>query len=281
MRVRLCRDPAAFLSVADGFLQVDPFSTSVIGVVTRRCLSSGERPGSGGLWAVVEDDGGDCCGLAMHTPPHPLFLSRMPQVAAAALADALADGGVTLAGVNGAAESTTAFAQAWARRTGRSSTPVTAMRMYRLGLLTCPSRVSGRAGLARDPDDVDQVARWLAAFHDEAVPLHPTEDWLAFAQRRVAAGQVHLWHDHGRPVSLAAVSAPVAGVVRVGPVYTPGSLRRKGYGAAVTAAASAAVLAAGAEHVVLYADLANPTSNSIYQAIGYRPDHDAEERILH
>jgi hypothetical protein len=41
-----------------------------------------------------------------------------------------------------------------------------------------------------------------------------------------------------------------------------------------------AALAAGAGHVVLYADLANPTSNSIYQAIGYRFNHDAESRLF-
>jgi hypothetical protein len=41
---------------------------------------------------------------------------------------------------------------------------------------------------------------------------------------------------------------------------------------------SGCAVAAGAEHVVLYTDLANPTSNSIYQAIGFRPEHDAEER---
>ncbi len=217
----------------------------------------------------------------MHTPPRPLFLSRMPQLAAAALADALAARGLEPEGVIGEAESTAVFAEAWCRRTGRSSTIATAMRMYRLVQLDRPNDVPGRAALARDPDEAGLVADWLAAFHDEATPLHPTEDWAAFAARRIAAGQVHLWHDGGRPVSLAAVSAPVAGVARIGPVYTPASQRRNGYGAAVTAAASAAALAAGAEHVVLYTDLANPTSNSIYRAIGFRPDHDAEERILH
>lgn len=48
----------------------------------------------------------------------------------------------------------------------------------------------------------------------------------------------------------------------------------------MTAEATAAAVRAGAAHVVLYTDLANPTSNSIYQAIGYRPDHDAEERTF-
>jgi predicted GNAT family acetyltransferase len=63
-------------------------------------------------------------------------------------------------------------------------------------------------------------------------------------------------------------------------VYTPPAYRRRGYGAAVTAHATAAALAAGAEHVVLYTDLSNPTSNSIYQKIGFVPDHEAEERDL-
>ena len=48
----------------------------------------------------------------------------------------------------------------------------------------------------------------------------------------------------------------------------------------VTAKATAAGLSAGAQRVVLYMDLANPTSNSIYQSIGYVPDHDAEERAF-
>jgi predicted GNAT family acetyltransferase len=64
----------------------------------------------------------------------------------------------------------------------------------------------------------------------------------------------------------------------VGPVYTPPARRGRGFGSAVTADATAAAIAAGADHVVLYTDLSNPTSNAIYQTIGYRVDHDAEER---
>ncbi len=96
----------------------------------------------------------------------------------------------------------------------------------------------------------------------------------------LGARQVHLWLDEDAFVSLAAVSAPAAGVARVGPVYTPPRHRGQAYGAAVTATATAAALSAGAEHVVLYTDLGNPTSNSIYQSIGYRADHDAEERAF-
>jgi predicted GNAT family acetyltransferase len=63
---------------------------------------------------------------------------------------------------------------------------------------------------------------------------------------------------------------------RIGPVYTPPDLRRRGYASAVVAAASQAQLDAGARFCFLFTDLANPTSNRIYQAIGYEPVRDVE-----
>ncbi len=59
--------------------------------------------------------------------------------------------------------------------------------------------------------------------------------------------------------------------MRVGPVYTPPELRGRGYASAITAAATQRILASGRRFCFLYTDLANPTSNSIYQQIGYRP----------
>lgn len=50
-----------------------------------------------------------------------------------------------------------------------------------------------------------------------------------------------------------------------------GPLRGHGYAGAATAEVSRAALAAGATEVLLFADLANPTSNGLYQRIGYRP----------
>jgi predicted GNAT family acetyltransferase len=66
-------------------------------------------------------------------------------------------------------------------------------------------------------------------------------------------------------------------VTRIGPVYTPPPERRRGYASACVAAASQLALSAGAERCMLYANLANPTSNSIYQQIGYRPVCDAQD----
>ncbi|MEJ7703884.1 MAG: GNAT family N-acetyltransferase [Geodermatophilaceae bacterium] len=88
-----------------------------------------------------------------------------------------------------------------------------------------------------------------------------------------------LWCVDGEPVSYAATRPPVASMSRIGPVFTPPEHRERGYASAVTAAAAAAAwaLAAGACHVVLFTDLANPVSNSIYPRLGFRPVHDAVE----
>jgi predicted GNAT family acetyltransferase len=68
---------------------------------------------------------------------------------------------------------------------------------------------------------------------------------------------------------MAMLRAPAAGVSRIGPVFTPQNARGRGYGSAVTAAAADCALEAGVDDVVLFADLANPTSNGIYQGIGF------------
>ena len=278
MDVQLFGDAAPFLTEAAGYLASDPFSANVIAVYAGRVGTGRQPKGPDDLWVAVSESG-SVVGMAMHTPPYRLFVARMPDRAAAVLADALADQARPLPGVNGESAAGAAFAAAWQERTCQKATVDVRMRMYRLGELHPPTDVTGESRLA-GAGDTGLAAGWAAAYHDEAQPHAPAGDWSAWAARRIEAGELYLWIEGGVPVAMAAHSAPAAGVARVGPVYTPPSLRRSGFGAAVTAAVSAAALDAGAVHVVLYTDLSNPTSNAIYQAIGYQPDHDAEERAF-
>ena len=84
-----------------------------------------------------------------------------------------------------------------------------------------------------------------------------------------------MWEVDGVPVAQATARPVVAGMSRIGPVYTPPEHRRHGYGAAVTAAASRWALGAGARCVVLFTDATNPTTNALYPRLGYRYRHDA------
>jgi predicted GNAT family acetyltransferase len=58
-------------------------------------------------------------------------------------------------------------------------------------------------------------------------------------------------------------------VGRVGPVYTPAEHRRRGYGAAITSAVVEHLLPLTTT-VMLYTDAANPTSNGVYERLGFR-----------
>lgn len=265
--------------MAEAWLAVDPLSTSILGGMLTGVLTGARKEPAGTRWIVVLNDG-NVVGAAMHTPPYHPFLPRLPAGAAAAVVSALLASGQEFTGVTGEAGSVTEFADSWAAQTGGTSSVAVSMRMYRLGLLAPPVGIPGHANRAT-LSDIDLLADWLARFHAEATPHSPAEDPTTTAARRVATDQLWLWKRDDRPVSLAIGTPPVAGVATIAPVYTPAEHRRHGYGAAVTAQATWACLDSGARDVVLYTDLANPTSNSIYQQIGYRPDHDAQERQLH
>ncbi len=76
---------------------------------------------------------------------------------------------------------------------------------------------------------------------------------------------------------MAGKSRPTAHGISVGPVYTPPSLRGRGYATALVAELSQHLLDSGYQFTTLFTDLANPTSNSIYQKIGYQPVCDFTE----
>jgi hypothetical protein len=98
---------------------------------------------------------------------------------------------------------------------------------------------------------------------------------------RVERGTVYLWEREGDVVSMAAAVGPTPNGMRVGAVYTPPEHRGHGYASALVAALSQDLLDRGRTFTMLYTDLANPTSNAIYQRIGYVPVSDPLElRVL-
>jgi predicted GNAT family acetyltransferase len=221
-----------------------------------------------GWWAQA---GGAVTAAFMHTPPYPVALTVMPPGVASALAETLATRGRAVAGVNGDGRAAAAFAAAWQARTAQPSRVSVRMRMYRLAELRHPDPAPrGRARLATAAD-TGLLLAWLAAFSEEATPGSPETVRTEFVADRLSFGGLTLWQQGGTPVSLAGQLRPAAGQVRVGPVYTPPGWRGRGFGAAVTATVCQAALDAGAREVLLFTDLANPTSNALYQRLGFRP----------
>jgi predicted GNAT family acetyltransferase len=123
-----------------------------------------------------------------------------------------------------------------------------------------------------DAADRDLLITWTTCFRREIGEA--IRDVADSVDEKLPYGGLTLWEVDGVPVSMAGGTRLEAGMVRVLAVYTPSGLRGRGYAGAVTSVVSRAALDAGAVDVVLFTDLANPTSNALYQRLGYRPVED-------
>ena len=272
MAWQLTGDVGAYLAAAGGFLRANAVRNTIMLSVAETLQAQGPAVfGDGtplfGWWA--EPDGAVRAAL-LHTPPYPILLTVLPPGAATALAAELAARDRHPPGVNAAPAPAQEFAAAWTQQTGQRYRMGMRMRLYELGRLQPPDpHPPGQARTALE-EDRDLLLAWLDAFYDEAGPEGPRES-RRVVDDRLAFGGLVFWEHDGAPVSLAGWAKPAAGLARIGPVYTPPELRGRGFGAAVTAAVTQAALDGGAGGVLLFTDLSNPTSNTLYQRLGFAP----------
>ena len=271
MRVRFHDDVSDFASVAVPLLERDPvLHTIELSLLRGRTLTA-EAPLLVTVW-----EGDRPVGAALQTPPQPLLCTGLQAVALPEVVAEVVGVRPDLTGVRGLRGTALEFARCWQARTGATTVADDVDRLYRLGVPRWPT-VPGAFRLAVDADR-DLLVRWLCAFAAEA--FHHDPDPVradAAIEAATAAGSVYvLWTVDGTAVSLAGVRQPAAGVARIGPVYTPENRRRNGYGSAATAHAAQWAQDVGAADVVLFADLANPISNAIYQRMGFEPVADTQ-----
>ena len=265
MDVSFTSDVEEYAAAVEAFLLGDPVLNNVALTVLAQ-LRDGVPFGNGRPAFAVVRDGDIVVGAASRTPPHPLLLASMCTDAIDALAEAWpAD---DAPGVTGIADTSAIFAARWAARTGRSARRTLVLRIYRLSAVTAASEVPGALRPA-SMDDADLVTAWAVAFSgDTGATLGDVRPRIV---HRIAARHVFLWELSGRPVALTVHGPAVGGIVRISLVYTPPELRRRGYATACVADVSRLALDDGARGCMLYADLANATSNAIYQRLGYWP----------
>lgn len=229
-------------------------------------------------FAYVEGEEGVVTAAALRTPPRRMLASTMDAATADALMGAWLDGDPELPGVGAPRAVAQSLARAWEQRTGGRTTLAVAEALHTLDRVRDPVRpASGRLRTAT-ADDREFLVQWMRAFSLEA-GLEDGPEAEHMVERAVRSGRLYVWED-GEPAAMVGTNPPVAQVVRIGPVYTPPGRRSRGYASSAVAAVSRAALAGGARQCMLYTDLANPTSNRIYAALGYRRAADWEEHAF-
>jgi predicted GNAT family acetyltransferase len=280
VEVRRFDDVAAFFAHAAPFLERREAEHNLILGMRNRLLRDPHSFGDEDPYLAVAESGGEVVAVAFRTPPYSLGLSQVEDESAV---DAFAEDvrGAELGGVFGPVAAAERFAARWQELTGTAAKISLRERVYEATEAFPPEGVPGLRRAYR-PEDHDVAAAWMHAFTTEALPAAAParrDDGAAFVARRVndPDGGLVVWEDGGAPVSIAGFGSPTPNGIRIGPVYTPPELRGRGYASALVGELTASLLAGGRRFCFLFTDLANPTSNSIYQRVGYRPVGDVTD----
>ncbi|MFH1467319.1 MAG: GNAT family N-acetyltransferase [Pseudomonadota bacterium] len=267
MPVHRFTDPEPFLARTRGWLLERPAENAQLLGVAGQALATPSYYRRALFW-LVEEDGRPLL-VAVTNPPRPLMMCQSAEEGLDDLLDSVREAWGELPGVFGPRPLATGFARRW----GGAWREAMALRLYELReVLPDPRRPEGTLRRALEAD-LPSLIHWIEAFDHEAhlTAIPPAEETAA---RLLEGGRAWFFERGGQRVALVAGAVDHGILARIGMVYTPPALRGQGFASAATAAFSEALLQQGATTCLLFTDLANPTSNAIYQRIGYRPVSD-------
>jgi len=192
------------------------------------------------------------------------------------LMEGMAQAGITLPGVLAEKSLAEMFEKLYTAKHNISSKINMSQRIYELEAVT-PAIHKAAIRLAQERD-MSFLPYWTEGLWGDALgkPVNICDDAGGY-NYHIQQGRLYIMEDKGIPVSMAKISRDVKNVCVIGFVYTPPYFRKKGYATACVAAVTQIALNRGFKKCVLYTDLTNPISNSIYQKIGYRPICDSLE----
>ncbi len=266
--------PDAFLSAAEPWLlAAEDRNNLILGIGYELQRNPGLAPDA--FLGTVELDG-VVVGCCIRTPPHQILLSDMPPEATEPVTRSFARASAEIPGVLGPSPLAEAVAKQWVGIRGGRWEPATEQRLYRLDEVTSPGPVPGRLREAT-PAEAELLTEWGREFAREThIGVGPSRETLL---AWIGGGSLFVWDDEGA-ASMAVTRGRTRNGIRVGYVYTPPDRRRRGYAGACVAAVSRRMLASGLQFCVLYTDLSNPTTNALYQRLGYRPIVDVMDYLI-
>lgn len=271
MSIELLTSADEFLLRTEHLRATDPFRTNILGSVATS-VATGITSYDAYLWWIAKNETGEVVGAAMRTAPHGMVLSPMPLSAVEELARAISVHDDQLPSVSGKSAIVSAFVEAYkgtaSAGSQRNFEVEEQLLIYSLNKLLIPS-VEGVIRAAEE-NEYEFILDWYLKFGEDTGVLMPNPE------QSVRSGllnkSLRFWVVNGEKVAMAGhaslVETPSGSVGRIGPVYTPPEHRRKGYAGALTAMLSKELLDRGSK-VMLYTDATNPTSNGVYQRIGF------------
>lgn len=224
-------------------------------------------------------DGETIVGFASQTAGYPLFVSSMSAEALEHVFTWLKNSERKVPSAFGPLKSVESFVERWTQAHGLRSRLKMHQGVYHAFGVREKLTAPGTFRWATEAD-VELMTAWRIAFCVECkVETETPEDAQARVRDLVAGGnRLAIWEDEGRIVSTATVGGFTPSGARVGVVYTPAEFRGRGYAGACMWELTSRLFAQGHKACYLYTDMLNPTSNGIYQRVGY--DRHGESKMV-
>ena len=219
-------------------------------------------------------------GTAIVSLPDMLVLSKfLSQEGIQRVASDLIAHNTSLTGVIAPKPEAIAFAQRWQFLIGKSYRLNMAQRVYQLEKVKLTSYASGSLRLATKSDR-SLLIEWVKAFEQEALgEIRTEEQYQDWYDIRLNNNSLYVWQNDVL-VSMAGFSGSTPNGIKINSVYTPPEYRGQGYASSCVATLSQISLDRGNKYCFLSTDLANSTSNSVYQKIGYQAACDVDNYLF-
>jgi uncharacterized protein len=266
--VRRHSDAVSFLNSCEQFLMCDEARyNSMISLAYKYRGQPNKKAETMAWFLTIQEDSRFCGAAAMTAPPNRVMLTQMSDTSAATIAENLVEQNVPVLSVLGPADASFAFANRFVALTGGTLKTGTGQAIYKLTRVNLPAFVAGNLRTA-EKCDVPLLAIWHAGFIADTGIDRSVTSSQEIIERLIAEQRVHVWQSRNI-MSMAAITGETPNGARIAMVYTPSENRHQGYASALVAGLSQHMLDSGRKFCFLYTDQNNPTSNKIYQQVGY------------
>lgn len=263
------KDAEKYLNlVEDLLLKKEACNNLMLGLLNR--IVEGQSDYESVYLGYVEKDG-DVIYAFMQTPPNNWIFPDVDSTQDAvpkAIATMFFDKKLEVPGILGPDSLVKPFVEEWERLNEVTSSLHMKQLVYQLDEVNSVTLSDGEL-IAAQTKDYQLLTDWLVQFGVEANTPTKREEAEKLATQFLTNRSAYLWQVNGETVSMVNRSRRTKNGATINAVYTPNEHKRKGYATSSVAELSRNLLREGATFCSLYTDADNPSSNRIYQKIGY------------
>lgn len=217
----------------------------------------------------AENDRAQTIGVSSLISGEPIFLSEHESEVVSNLAESLRQKKITPAGIVGPTKVAQAFAHVWSNMGEKPFQLKMRQNVYRCSKVRGEWDRLDQSLVQAAVKDRELLIDWSNRFIEDCGLDSQRSEIVRAVDRALNRKNRYLLFDQSEPVAMAGFSGKTRNGIRINWVYVPPRKRRQGFGKLVSAMLTQYLLNEGNRFCFLIADANNPTTNALYQNVGY------------